>query len=350
MNSREQEEAEQSIEVDRERPPQQEESLNQEDDLEGADSRTIWEALTRRSESEQSTDFTREIEQIQEVLASARAEYAATGSPEHHRSYVDAKKRYAEVMVAAKKIELVSSGVNETEVQTLLADFLRKEIFETVIIQEETLLQEARVVAFPPEQKGTLSRLYEKWDQLSTVKKVLGTTLLATGIAFGTSAIGQEGEGVEIASVALFFSKTFFLNLGQDIVSGFAGAGVQKVLQSKIERGFSEDLERERSETSLESLQEVSEQYSELLKKKSRKETAAVVTSALTMVATGRAYSVGIDLLSQSSAMKGVTEAVVSTLDTNPDVMGKVGEVETVSKPTKGFLGKVLNVFKRTNQ
>ncbi|MFH1089267.1 MAG: hypothetical protein V1716_02480 [Candidatus Uhrbacteria bacterium] len=281
--------------------------------------------------------YTEELFTLTEALKKSRAEY------------LEAKKTYAETLVAAKKSELIRLKKSPEEIQSALAEFLRQDIFQELVIAEEKILQEKQAAEYPPKEKGVLRKLYDRWDSLSTVKKVLITSILTTGIALTNSALVHPQVGIETAGFLLFFSKTVVINLGQELTSGLLGLGVEKVLTKKIEKNLKEETEQLEGEISLENLEKLSEKYHALLEKKAQRGQMAFLASAVTMVAAGRAFGFGLNVLSEHSLFKNVAGALTTSLESGPDIVGKTTEFEGVTKRASGLLKKVLNVFKKTH-
>jgi len=335
--------------------------------LEAVDETTIHEKLLELSPEEKTGNFTELIEAKKSGLEVTRGSYirqyaafleakkqknnsetltALTETLKKSRqAYLEAKRTYAETLVAAKKSELSQLGKSPTETNAEVSAFLRQEIFQQLVIDEEKILQEKQAAEYPPKAQGVLRRLYEKWSDLSTVKKVLVTSALATGLAVTSSLTG----GIGTAGLLLFFSKTFITGLGQEIFSGLVGLGVNKLLTSKIERGLTKQTKRLRETVSLENLENLNKQYHQLVEKKSHKGEVALLASALSMIATGRAFSLGLNFLSTSSLFKGMAEATSVGFNVNTRTLDKAGELDTAVKPTTGLLKKIFGVFKKTN-
>lgn len=317
------------------------------------DLRTITQGMVAPTPAEASGDFSREREHALATLEQTRAVYA--GVAEHERStarrdYVSAKKRYAEVLVSEKKYALRAAGLSEESVKQQLAAYIRTEIFDQLVIGEEQKLAEQRAAALPEEKRGLLRRMYDGWSQLTPVKKGLITTAIATGTAFAATAMGREGmAAVELTGVALFFSKSFLTGLGVDLMTGFVGLGIHSAFQKKIESDFHAQVERERQRTFVQSLEFTSHKYRDLLQRKGNAENVSVVATALTMLATGRACGIGLDLLSNTSALRAVSQSTTAALQSGPDIMGKVNDVETIGKPFKSFFKRILDTVKRSN-
>lgn len=356
---------------EREKESEPKEALTQSLNLEKIDEGIICNELIRPTTEEETGEYSELIKEKKEGLNAARESYVkkyttlvlareskayaeelftlTEALKKSRTEYLEAKKTYAETLVAAKKSELVRLEKSPEEIQSALAEFLRQDIFQELVIAEEKILQEKQAAEYPPKEKSVLRKLYDHWDGLSTVKKVLITSILTTGIALTNSALNQPQIGIETAGFLLFFSKTVVINLGQELTSGLLGLGVEKILTKKIEKSLKEETEQLENETSLENLEKLSEKYHALLEKKAQRGQIAFLTSAVTMVAAGRAFSFGLNILSEQSLFKNVTEALSPSLKSGPDIIGKTTEFEGVTKRASDLLKKVFNIFKKTH-
>lgn len=263
--------------------------------------------------------------------------------------YLRAKGNYTEILVTAKKQELQRAGLDSTDIKQGLNNFLQTEIFESLVINEENILQKEKAAAWPPQEKSWLRKNYEKWDDLSLVKKVLFTSTVTTGLTVASSFFtGAEVTALGLTGISLFFSKTFLCSLGSDLTSGLVGLGVNNLLTEKIEREFTMETEQLRQELIFNGLEKISEKYHDLIEQRAKKGGLALLTSAATMVLSGRAFSFGLELLSQTSLLREVT-AAVSTNITGAGVMDRLSETETITKPAKNIFQKIFSFIKKND-
>lgn len=268
---------------------------------------------------------------------------------EKRGTYLSAKKGYGEALVASALREWVREGKKGSELNALREQYIRTEIFQRLVVEEENLLIERRSADYPPQIVGVLRRLYQKWDNLPIVHKTLITTAVTTGLAFTvTAGTGKGWESVESTGVALFFSKAFLLNLGQDVFTGFVGSGVNQVLTNKMEQGFQMSIEEQRGSFILEKLDEMSGKYHDLLEKKMRTGALVSLGSALATVASGRLFSMGIEMISQASVLKEAITSMSDQMMRAPDAMSRLTETETVTKGGRSFFRQIARLFGNT--
>lgn len=263
--------------------------------------------------------------------------------------YLGSKKGYGEALVQAHKRELLAEGKQEEELDEAISLYVRTEIFQRLVIDEENLLIERRSADYPPSRVGVLKRMYQRWDSFSVVQKTLITTTITTGLALGVTALSGKDASLEATGVALFFSKAFLTNLGQDLFTGLVGSGVSRVLISQIEKSFHEQIAQEQEGFVMEGIEEMSKRYHDLLDQKMRRSGLAMVGSALATVASGRAFSIGLDWLTNSSLLRDIAASTSNAVQTAPDVMSRLSETETVSKPGVGILKRALSFFKKSS-
>ena len=339
--------------------------------LEQTDSETIKEKLIQESEKEVTGDYTEFVEQKKDELENTRKEYIESykGFLEAKRNnvtsealeqikkqldeeralYLDAKNNYAEALVNAKKAELTRDKTkNDEEIQSEIDTFIRTEIFNDLIVEEEERLQAEKAASYPPKEVGIIRNLYDQWDNLGTLKKTLVTTAIATGIAFTNAVASRDGQssGIESAGIGLFFAKKFVADLAQDVFSGFVGLSMNNFLTKRIETGHRAQVEELQTTSTLNNLDEIADKYHDLLEQKANKGTTALVVSILSSFASGKALDIGVDFLKNATILKDLATSTTAILEKAPDIMGKVGTTETVAKISSGIFKKLSKLFK----
>ncbi len=111
--------------------------------------------------------------------------------------HVDTRAREAQKMLAEKEGILRASGMPEEQIKTELAMFKATTLFDTLIVKEQALLDQAKIEIWPPKKKSavreTLETMHKKWSALPRAARIGITTGLFTLAAFGAGAFAATG-------------------------------------------------------------------------------------------------------------------------------------------------------------
>jgi hypothetical protein len=151
-------------------------------------------------------------------------------------AHVAARAAEAQKMLAEKEGILRASGMPEELIKTELATFKATELFDRLIVQEQALLDQAKIDIWPPKKKSAaremIETMHKKWSALPRAARIGITTGLFTIAAFGMGAFAATGA---IGAATYMSGKT-----GRSLASGalaqggmWGGGKTQEVLFGK---------------------------------------------------------------------------------------------------------------------
>lgn len=219
--------------------------------------------------------------------------------------YLQAKINYAKALYQQEARLLAQEGKSPEEIAKALKQFGQQEIFEKLVIGEETVLQAACATEWPPMEKGLLRRGFEVWVKLPMPARLLITTGVLTGALYAGGAIG-------VGAVA----ATFGIRLARSVAGAIFGQGVSKgigkFLSGRIAKETGARTEEARGEMGIalanekfDALNILTEKYHKIFEDKVKKEKRKLLAQTVAAIGVGAGASLGLGWLADAAMGPG---------------------------------------------
>ncbi|MDI6717573.1 MAG: hypothetical protein QMD86_00770 [Patescibacteria group bacterium] len=176
-------------------------------------------------------------------------------------AYEKSKKEYGKSLYGNKKSEFQSQGKNGNELESELKKYSASEIFKKLVIEENEILNKAKIEEFPPKEKNIFQKFLSGWARLPKAARWAVSASIATGVAVG-------GGYVAGGTAALLFGGYRFgraalstvLTLGAERLSALGIKGLEKTLWKEKTFGYRMGKLSERFDA-LSNLEELNREY-----------------------------------------------------------------------------------------
>jgi hypothetical protein len=249
------------------------------------------------------------------------------------------KAEYEAVKIEAGK-KMLAEGVPQAE------------IFKKLILEERGLLDQAKVEAWPPKEKGIFRKGMEWYMKRGTVTRLLISTGLATGVV---TAAG----GFSVPALAIFAGQRFVRGFGSVTIGKLAGMGVDWVMSKGINAQKEASLSELKKSFDLNKLKEIEQSYQKILEETAKKERRKLLIKGAVTVAVGAGTAIGLGMIEKSWGGE-IKKAVLGTAEkpsghapvaekiynAKPGIKIEAIKPEMVSIGNRGPEGSIIDYFK----
>ncbi|MEA2112699.1 MAG: hypothetical protein U9P50_01875 [Patescibacteria group bacterium] len=262
---------------------------------------------------------------------------------ETRERYNQAKKTYAQDEWETS-LEKISPDLSEEKRAQTEAEIINR-IYNIAVLDESDYLEEARIDAFSPFQKGLLVDAYQRWTSLNKSQRIIASTVMVAGVAgFASLAVPVTASAAAIGIGGVAGKKILRGTFGV-LMSGLTGKAYDKFTQGKkerVEQTATDTTETARESFNINNLTAISERYKNAIKQEQQGNRNIMFGKIATMGAAGIGSTVGFGLIGNAFG-----EGSSNIEDKTKLGFQKTPQGETVTIPAEPVESKAVESAKK---
>ena len=171
----------------------------------------------------------------------------------------------------------------------------KHELFQKFIIDEQELLNKAKVESWPPKDKTVFKKGMEWWMRRNTATRLLISTGLVTGVV-------ATAGGFSAPAIAMFAGYRYIRGAGAVLAGKLAGRGFDWFTSKTDKKTEEISLNSLKTDFDLSKLKSIEKEYRKILEKSAKNERTKLITKAIVMAVAGAGTAVGMGMIEQAYA------------------------------------------------